>query len=75
MLFTSPEFIYVFLPAAVIINFTVARWSPNGAAIATTAASLIFYAWWSLAGHRCRRMACGLRLRGAALFLPTWRSD
>ena len=47
MLFTSPEFLYVFLPVAAIVHFTVARWSPNGAAVSTTVASLFFYGWWN----------------------------
>jgi alginate O-acetyltransferase complex protein AlgI len=47
MLFNSPEFIFAFLPAAVILHFTLARFGVAAAAIGTTAASLMFYAWWN----------------------------
>jgi alginate O-acetyltransferase complex protein AlgI len=47
MLFNSVEFIFLFLPAAVILHFWLARWSPVAAVIGTTFASLAFYAWWN----------------------------
>ena len=47
MLFNSLEFIFLFLPAAVLLDFTLARWSIDAAIIGTAAASLIFYAWWN----------------------------
>ena len=47
MLFNSLEFIFLFLPAAVLLHFTLARWSIDAAIIGTAAASLIFYAWWN----------------------------
>ena len=47
MLFSSPEFIFVFLPVAVILHFTLARVSINAAVVGTTLSSLIFYAWWN----------------------------
>ena len=46
MLFNSPEFIFVFLPAAVVLHFGLARWSPRAAVVGTTVSSLLFYAWW-----------------------------
>lgn len=46
MLFNSSEFIFVFLPIAVVLHFLVARRSVVAAAIMTTASSLFFYAWW-----------------------------
>jgi alginate O-acetyltransferase complex protein AlgI len=47
MLFNSTEFIFLFLPAAVLLHFTLARWSINAAAVGTTLSSLAFYAWWN----------------------------
>jgi alginate O-acetyltransferase complex protein AlgI len=47
MLFNSPEFIFLFLPAAVVLHFLLARFGVVAAAIGTTAASLAFYAWWN----------------------------
>ncbi len=46
MLFNSLEFIYVFLPLAVLLHFLAARWSVNAAVTTTTLMSLVFYAWW-----------------------------
>jgi len=46
MLFNSTEFIFVFLPLAVVLHFLVARRSLAAAAIMTTISSLCFYAWW-----------------------------
>jgi D-alanyl-lipoteichoic acid acyltransferase DltB (MBOAT superfamily) len=47
MLFPTPEFIYLFLPAAVLLHFTLARWNADAAIIGTTVSSLLFYAWWN----------------------------
>src|ERR1700730_8376737 len=47
MLFNTPEFIFLFLPIAVILHFTLAAWSVNAAVVGTTIASLVFYAWWN----------------------------
>jgi D-alanyl-lipoteichoic acid acyltransferase DltB (MBOAT superfamily) len=47
MLFNSYEFIFVFLPAAVLIHFAAARWSVEAAIAATALSSLAFYAWWN----------------------------
>jgi len=47
MLFNSSEFIFVFLPLVVLMHFAVARWSVIAAVVATTLASLLFYAWWN----------------------------
>ena len=47
MLFNTPEFIFAFLPLAVTLHFLAARRSVTLAAIATTASSLVFYAWWN----------------------------
>jgi len=46
MLFNSPEFIFVFLPAAVLLHFLLARHSIAAACVTTTITSLIFYLWW-----------------------------
>ena len=46
MLFNSLEFIYVFLPLAVLLHFLAARWSVAAAVLTTTISSLVFYAWW-----------------------------
>jgi alginate O-acetyltransferase complex protein AlgI len=47
MLFNSPEFILLFLPAAFALHFALARSSISAAAIGTTASSLLFYTWWN----------------------------
>jgi len=47
MLFNSPEFIFIFLPIAVLLHFGLARWSTEAAIAGTTLASLAFYAWWN----------------------------
>jgi D-alanyl-lipoteichoic acid acyltransferase DltB (MBOAT superfamily) len=47
MLFNSPEFIFLFLPAALALHFSLARWSITAATVATTISSLLFYAWWN----------------------------
>jgi D-alanyl-lipoteichoic acid acyltransferase DltB (MBOAT superfamily) len=47
MLFNSSEFIFVFLPFAVLLHFVLARWSVTAAVATTTLTSLLFYAWWS----------------------------
>ena len=46
MLFNSSEFIFVFLPLAVVLHFFVARRSVTAAVAMTTVSSLFFYAWW-----------------------------
>jgi alginate O-acetyltransferase complex protein AlgI len=46
MLFNSPEFIFVFLPLAVLFHFLAARWSESLAVAVTIVSSLVFYAWW-----------------------------
>ena len=47
MLFPTPEFIFLFLPTAVLLHFALARWSNGAAIVGTTVASLFFYAWWN----------------------------
>ena len=47
MLFNTPEFIFLFLPAAVLLHFGLARYSAHAAVIGTTISSLFFYAWWN----------------------------
>ncbi|MGH6771060.1 MAG: MBOAT family O-acyltransferase [Xanthobacteraceae bacterium] len=47
MLFNTPEFIFLFAPAAVALHFFLARRSPEAAAVGTFISSLIFYAWWN----------------------------
>ena len=47
MLFNSSEFIFVFLPFAVLLHFALARWSVTAAVTATALTSLLFYAWWN----------------------------
>ena len=47
MLFNSPEFIFLFLPCAVVLHFVLARWSAEAAIVGTTVSSLVFYAWWN----------------------------
>jgi D-alanyl-lipoteichoic acid acyltransferase DltB (MBOAT superfamily) len=47
MLFNSPEFIFVFLPAAIVLHYSLARFGIAAAASGTTIASLAFYAWWN----------------------------
>lgn len=45
MLLNSPEFIFLFLPLALLSFFLTARY--RAAKIAMVAASLLFYSWWS----------------------------
>jgi D-alanyl-lipoteichoic acid acyltransferase DltB (MBOAT superfamily) len=47
MLFNTPEFIFLFLPIAVVLHFTLARWSEEAAVAGTVLSSLVFYAWWN----------------------------
>ena len=47
MLFNSFPFILAFLPIALAVFFSLARWSHVLAAGWLTAASLFFYAWWN----------------------------
>jgi alginate O-acetyltransferase complex protein AlgI len=47
MLFNSPEFIFLFLPCAVVLHFVLARWSAEAAIVGTAVSSLVFYAWWN----------------------------
>jgi alginate O-acetyltransferase complex protein AlgI len=47
VLFTSPEFAFVFLPATLLAFFLLAtRWC-RGAALLLAIASVVFYAWWN----------------------------
>jgi alginate O-acetyltransferase complex protein AlgI len=47
MLFTSGEFLFVFLPLTLVAFFAIARYAGNGAAAAWLVfASLVFYAYW-----------------------------
>ena len=36
MLFSTPEFIFVFLPAALLVHYCLARRSPDAAIVGTT---------------------------------------
>jgi alginate O-acetyltransferase complex protein AlgI len=47
MLFNSQEFIFLFLPLAVMLHFALARRSVDAAIVGTTLSSLVFYAWWN----------------------------
>lgn len=47
MLFSSPEFIYLYLPIVLLGFFWLAKWSHRIAATWLTAASLFFYGWWN----------------------------
>ena len=46
MLFNSAEFMFVFLPLALLVHIAAARRSARAAAAVTTLSSLAFYAWW-----------------------------
>jgi alginate O-acetyltransferase complex protein AlgI len=46
MLFNSPEFIFLFLPAVLLIHYSLGRRSLNAAIVGTTISSLVFYGWW-----------------------------
>ena len=48
MLFNSYEFLFGFLPPTIIIFFLLGRWKPELARLWLVAASLVFYAGWSL---------------------------
>ncbi len=68
MLFSSPEFIYLFLPIVLIGFFWLARWSHRIAATWLLATSLFFYGWWNpaylglLIGSICFNYGMGLVL-------------
>jgi alginate O-acetyltransferase complex protein AlgI len=47
MLFNSTEFIFLFLPLAVVLHFALARWRVDAAIVGTTLTSLVFYAVWN----------------------------
>lgn len=47
MLFSSFEFVLVFLPATLILFFAVARINRRAAQLVLLVASFVFYAWWS----------------------------
>src|SRR5437667_6353285 len=47
MLFNTTEFVFVFLPIAVALDFIIARWNEDAAVVGTTLSSLAFYAWWN----------------------------
>jgi alginate O-acetyltransferase complex protein AlgI len=47
MLFNTPEFIFIFLPAALFVHYWLARRSPDAAIVGTTISSLVFYGWWN----------------------------
>src|ERR1043165_6661384 len=47
MLFNSSEFIFIFLPFAVLLHFTMAQWTMTAAIIAAALTSLLFFAWWN----------------------------
>jgi alginate O-acetyltransferase complex protein AlgI len=46
MLFNSVEFLFLFLPLALIFHFCAARFSMRTAVVVTTLSSLFFYGWW-----------------------------
>ena len=46
MLFNSYEFIFVFLPIALVVFLLLGRASRNLALLWLIVASLVFYAWW-----------------------------
>src|ERR1043166_3635948 len=47
MLFNSPEFIFLFLPVAVLLHFGLAAWRVDAAVGGTPISSLAFYGWWN----------------------------
>lgn len=49
MLFSSHEFLFLFLPITFFIYFTVARFKERFAILWMILASLFFYAWWNAA--------------------------
>jgi alginate O-acetyltransferase complex protein AlgI len=46
MLFNSVEFLFLFLPLALIFHFCASRFDMRTAVIVTTLSSLFFYGWW-----------------------------
>ena len=49
MLFNSFEFLFVFLPATLLVYYLLRHWVAHHAAlVALTIASLIFYSWWDI---------------------------
>ena len=49
MLFNSFEFLFLFLPATLLVYYLLRHWVAHHAAlIALTIASLVFYSWWDI---------------------------
>lgn len=48
MLFNSLEFLFVFLPLALLVFFSAARLSPRTAVASLACASIAFYSWWDI---------------------------
>ncbi len=48
MLFNSFEFIFLFLPLAIIIYFIINQWNNRLAKLWLVMASLFFYSWWNV---------------------------
>src|SRR5215470_279214 len=46
MLFNSVEFLFLFLPLALLFHFCAARFGMRAAVVVTTLSSLFFYGWW-----------------------------
>ncbi|MES2099802.1 MAG: MBOAT family O-acyltransferase [Pseudomonadota bacterium] len=85
MLFNSPEFIFVFLPATLLGFFLAARRSASAALAWLSAASVVFYGWWNigwvpvmlasigfnfLAGRRIAASSLGATRGQSALWSP-----
>jgi alginate O-acetyltransferase complex protein AlgI len=49
MLFNSYQFIFQFLPVALLVTWLLARCSKAAAVVWLSASSLYFYAWWNIA--------------------------
>lgn len=49
MLFTSIEFLFLFLPVALLVYYLTRRWiSHQAALVSLTLASFVFYSWWDI---------------------------
>ena len=71
MLFSSYEFVFVFLPITWAVTITLARWrSPRAAMFSLVAASLFFYGWWNPAYLLLLAGSIGFNFTWARLLIP-----
>jgi alginate O-acetyltransferase complex protein AlgI len=48
VLFNSPEFLFLYLPATLVVYLVLRSWLPQIANLGLLASSLFFYSWWDI---------------------------